>query len=706
MKTIKFDKQNFKLQPPRINFNQARMTFNKQSLTFKIPKKITSILIPIMLVICVSISFMLNSLVGNNVNTEISYISEINANLAKSYLDDLSIAAKNLSNQAANFKTLEASQSSNLLKNTLKDALSNENIFGAYYAFEPNLFLPNTPDGISYYAFRDDSSIGIDVLNDYSDYSSGSYYADVKNTLKPTITEPYSYTLSNGRFVWLITVSFPIVDASGKFLGIASCDLETSTLSSLKYNFGGYKSAYVAMITKDGNYIAHTADSSKLGTNYMSYPNADSQVFSAVQNGEPLRKEVGKASSKAILNCYPVSIKNIDKVWSTALVIKKSEAMNSVKIITLIISIISLIGTLFLALFIFIIIKKVLLPIENVIEIGSEMDRGNLNIAFDENLNSEDEIGRLMSIFQNTSYTLHGYISDISYVLDNIAKGNLEIEVEREYVGDFQSIKSSLNNIILSLNSLIKDMQDSSKNVAVNSSQISQASQSLAQGAAEQASSIEELSATIEDMSVKIKENAKNASIVSKKATEMGDEMQESNLQMSQLMEAMKDIDAKSNEISSIVKTIEDITFQTNILALNAAVEAARAGVAGKGFAVVADEVRNLASKSALAAKDISSLIESSVTLIKNGSSMADKTSISLTRVVSDSQNLVSEIDNISSSLQNEADSISQISIGIEQISAVVQTNSANTEESAAASQELFAQSQTLDAIISKFSLK
>ncbi len=289
--------------------------------------------------------------------------------------------------------------------------------------------------------------------------------------------------------------------------------------------------------------------------------------------------------------------------------------------------------------------------------------------------------------------------------MDQIADGNLAFELHCDYAGEFGKIKSSLENIQGTLVKTFQGIGESANQVAAGSEQVAAGSQMLAQGATEQASSVQELSASITEVAGKIGSNASDASDANTLAGNAEEEMKRGNERMNELITAVKKIEQSSNEIGAIIKTIEDIAFQTNILALNAAVEAARAGEAGKGFAVVADEVRNLAGKSAEAAKNTADLIETSVASVKTGTEIAGRTAESINTAADKVEQTASLISKISSASEQQAGSIKQVQQGLEQISNVVQTNSATAEESAASSEELSGQAQTLKLLIEKFKL-
>ncbi|MGE4213304.1 MAG: methyl-accepting chemotaxis protein [Anaerotignaceae bacterium] len=318
---------------------------------------------------------------------------------------------------------------------------------------------------------------------------------------------------------------------------------------------------------------------------------------------------------------------------------------------------------------------------------------------------TNDEIGMLTNSAAQTIYTLRGYIDHISKLLKSIAEGNLDVDTEFEFKGEFVELGESIKNIVLSLNSAFSNIKQASEQVASGSDQVASGAQELSQGTTEQASSIEQLSATIADISDKVTVNAKDAQLAYNLSSEAGQDVQVGNARMQEMISAMEEISNTSGQIGKIIKTIDDIAFQTNILALNAAVEAARAGQAGKGFAVVADEVRNLASKSAEAAKNTTVLIESSVNAVENGTKIADDTAKSLEEIVNKVSSVNDTIERIANASNEQAMSITQITQGVDQISSVVQTNSATAEESAAASEELSSQAQMLRDLVDRFNL-
>lgn len=347
---------------------------------------------------------------------------------------------------------------------------------------------------------------------------------------------------------------------------------------------------------------------------------------------------------------------------------------------------------------------SVIRPVKKLNEVTQQLVEGNLDAELD--VTSRDEIGQLAGSMNKLTQRLKtyiDYINEITFVLGELGNGNLRFEFHYAFEGEFARVKNALEHTAEMLRGTLNDISTAADQVASGSDQVSTGAQTLSQGATEQASSIEELAATISDMVSQIDANAKNAVEAGDITQQAETRVMESNTYMDQMVAAMDNISIRSNEIGKIIKTINDIAFQTNILALNAAVEAARAGSAGKGFAVVADEVRNLAQKSADAAKNTTSLIEETMQAVSNGMKIANETASSLQVVVENVKKVDTMVGDISSASVQQANQAQQISLGVEQISAVVQTNSATAEESAAASEELSAQAQMLKDHVGRF---
>ena len=348
-------------------------------------------------------------------------------------------------------------------------------------------------------------------------------------------------------------------------------------------------------------------------------------------------------------------------------------------------------------------------PLKKISGLAQRISSGDLGVTTSEmaslGVRSHDEVGAVAAALEQAFTKLRGYVGEIRDRMHYLAEGDLSSESKYDFQGDFILIKDSINEITRNLNDIMTEVNNSSMQVSSGAKQVADGSQMLAQGATEQAATVEELSASISDIAQKTKANAEMAEKAAKLAGSIKGNAEKGSNQMDEMIAAVKDINHSSQNISKIIKTIDDIAFQTNILALNAAVEAARAGQHGKGFAVVAEEVRNLASKSADAAKDTGAMIQDSMEKAEMGSRIAGETAVSLSDIVSGINESTMLISDIAKSSEEQSMGVSQVNIGIDQVAQVVQQNSATAQESAAASQEMSSQSDTLQQLIGQFKL-
>ncbi len=318
---------------------------------------------------------------------------------------------------------------------------------------------------------------------------------------------------------------------------------------------------------------------------------------------------------------------------------------------------------------------------------------------------SLDDLGRISQKFNETCETLDTCVSHVNATMEQVAAGRLVYDDTTVFQGDFLTMQQSIVRMIEQENQLIRLVQSTTEQVSSAAGQVSAAAQNLAQGATEQASSVEELSAAMSDFSTRMSAAVEDAAATSRKAGEAGNLTEQTNEKMDQMLEAMAQIYAASQEMGRVVQSIENIAFQTNLLALNAAVEAARAGSSGKGFAVIADTVRHLAIKSSEEAKETARLLQSTQSAVDLGRELAADAAGLLRDTAGAAEESAASTARVLSALTEQTAALEQIDSGLEQISAVIQNNSASSQESAAASEQLHAQSSELERHVRVFSL-
>lgn len=349
--------------------------------------------------------------------------------------------------------------------------------------------------------------------------------------------------------------------------------------------------------------------------------------------------------------------------------------------------------------------RRVLRPVVAVRDQMGEISNGNLSAAFTL-VPDTSEIGMLVASIHETKRELKKYIQDIDHTLSQMAQGSMDLSIGNDYRGEFLPIQTAMRQIIDSLNHALSQIRITAERVSSESEHMASGAESLSNGTVRQASAVQELSASIQEISGQVDRTSHDADDARHASAEAASQLEICGQKMEALSSSMNDISKASNQIGGIIKTIEDISFQTNILALNAAVEAARAGEAGKGFAIVADEVQDLANKSSVSAQDIAELIENSMELVRYGSSLTDDTTNAILTVVSSARKSTELVDRIAESAQYQSQSLRQLTQGMEQISEVVQSNASTAQESAQSAKELQQQAEELKISVQRFRLK
>nr|WP_295685616.1 methyl-accepting chemotaxis protein [uncultured Lachnoclostridium sp.] len=555
--------------------------------------------------------------------------------------------------------------------------------------FEPYSFDKNIRD-FNMISWKDENDGMAKTYGTYEEFSQKYFYAFVKNKQANSITDPY---MLNGKPI--VSIMYPIVWRD-KFYGTVLTDIDISHFNKIIDTSERYPSMIAGILTDKALVAYSTNEQYGVGDDY-----SGSLSEEAKNNME--RKIAFKDTYNGRTSFFaPLQVPGTTW-WSITSV--ENQDMNKELIKTIALAVVLSIGGMVVLLVISNnVIHRKLKPIQDIVKVSNQIAEGNLNVEI--TYDHTDEIGNLADSMRKTAETLKLYIGDISQNLKHIADGDMTHEIYIQYIGDFIPIKESMTQISSKLSETMAYITQASKEVNTSAEEMAKGVSELEHGVTEQASVVEEFIASVEDLTNYIAKNMKEIKWTNEISNLAKRQAFEGTNTMEKMLISMDTIDKSSNDISNIVQIIADIADQTNLLALNASIEAARAGETGRGFAVVATEIRELANKSSETVIEISKIIEESLSNIKAGRDMAYSTASALEDIVASVQKTASIAESILKDSENQLVTVEDLTQGINQISTVVETNAATSQESAIISKELAAQAEKLELLMRQFKVK
>ena len=528
-------------------------------------------------------------------------------------------------------------------------------------------------------------------IKDGTDFSDRDYVKAALNG-KTNISD---VTLSKYTNTYGISIAAPLI-SSGRIIGVVYYRADVDFMNDIVKHISVGQGSYAYILDENNNVIAHKNEKYIMNDKYKEMIPKDIKNCISSQNGSMTCSYGGDK--------YICGYSKIDKTANWRVVIASPESAYNSDILRFVKKlVISDIIALLVAIIVALIIARVISrPIVRVKNLLSALAQGDLSVQLNDTKN-KDELG----ILQNSAVSLNRMLSDMltqsGDVLSKMAAYDLTSEDMREYPGKFNELAASINSIKAILSNMILNIQNSSVNVDGGSKQLAEAASMLSEGTMAQASSLQKLVTDVENVAQNINANSDKTIFVNESLGNLDSEIKDGDQKMQELSNVVRTVEEMSEDIKKIVNTIDGIAFQTNILALNASVEAARAGESGKGFAVVAQEIGTLATKSSDASKKTAELIEKCIKGIESAKEYADITSDSLAKIVSDSNNIANAFDEMSKANEIQAKNANDIRNEIENISQVVQSNTATAQQTAASTEVLSEQAAALKDMTGRF---